>query len=216
MDPIRNTLRSRGPDRYLHVFIGNLLPFQLLQDHHDLLGGESAIKILSPASHLLLTSHTSPHVWWLMCLLMLVVVLHDLMHLTFFGTWRWIFQQASFCLVLQFPKLCLDSRGMRRCPVKRPLQCTVHLHSSHNNLTKHVALWCAISIPQQHVCLLIWQYVGHIFGPSMLHMPSSLPLASSLPSSFQPGTTCEHSNMPPNACQTKPSRLWNSEPNKIQ
>ena len=135
MDPIRNTLRSRGPDRYLHVFIGNLLPFQLLQDHHDLLGGESAIKILSPASHLLLTSHTSPHVWWLMCLLMLVVVLHDLMHLTFFGTWRWIFQQASFCLVLQFPKLCLDSRGMRRCPVKRPLQCTVHLHSSHNNLT---------------------------------------------------------------------------------
>ena len=31
------TLSVTGPDRHLHVFIGNLLPFQLLQDHHDLL-----------------------------------------------------------------------------------------------------------------------------------------------------------------------------------
>ena len=36
----------------------------------------------------------------------------------------------------------------------------INLHSSHNNLLNmlpHVPLWCAISIPQQHVCLLIWQ-----------------------------------------------------------
>ena len=205
----------------LHVFISYLLPFQLLQSHHDVLAVQEKKnqqrmdrirhlqKTFSRGSHLELTSHLlSPHnVWWIDVadmLVDLVVAWHCMMWCTwcssepgdgFFNNRASTFSCNS--------KLCSrNSHGLKTCLVTCLWQCTCILVITicRTCCSQYELFPCNNSAFWSDnvyvtVCWCMLDIYIFCCGPSILHMSSSFLQASSLLSSRQPGIICQYPNM---------------------